>query len=137
MNESLNVMMQDAEIRKAFGHRVKALRKLKNWSQKELGNRIGVSYAQINKYEGGTNVPPLDKMVALASVLETTIDYLATGELNEHPPIPNVRLMERFRELSTFDADDQEAIILLIDAVIVKHRVENAMQVSAPKKKAS
>lgn len=133
MNGLLNAMMQDADIRKAFGLRVKELRKQKGWSQKALGSRIGVSYAQLNKYEGGTNVPPLDKLVALASALETTIDYLATGVLADHPPIPNVRLMERFRELSTFDADDQETIIKVIDAVIVKHRVEHAVQIGNKK----
>lgn len=134
MNWTLKAMMQDAEIRKAFGLRVKELRKQKGWSQKELGNRIGVSYAQLNKYEGGTNVPPLDKLVGLASALETSLDYLATGELTDSPPIPNVRLLEKFRELSSFDADDQETIIKVIDAVIIKHRVEHAVQIGAVKK---
>jgi transcriptional regulator with XRE-family HTH domain len=130
MHQLLHAVMQDTEIRKD-------LRKQKNWTQKELGNRIGLSFTQLNKYEGGTNIPPLDKLIALASALETSIDYLVTGELTEHAPLPNVRLMERFKELTTFDPDDQEMVIKLIDAVIVKHHVEHAMRVGGSTKKAS
>ena len=137
MSQLLHAIMQDTEIRKAFGDRVKQLRKNKGWSQKELGNRIGVSYQQLNKYEGGINTPPMDKLMALAVELETSIDYLVTGELPEQAPLPNVRLMAKFRELATFDPDDQETVIKVIDAVIVKHRVEHAVQVNAPAKKAS
>ncbi len=75
--------------------------------------------------------------MALASALETTIDYLVTGELSEQPPIPNVRLMDRFKELSTFDNDDQETVVKVIDAMIIKHRVEHAMQITPTTKKAS
>jgi hypothetical protein len=36
-------------------------------------------------------------------------------------------LIERLQELESFDSDDQEAIIKLIDAMIVKRRVEGAV----------
>ena len=136
MHQLLQAIMQDTEIRKAFGQRVKELRKQKGWTQKELGNKLGVSFAQLNKYEGGTNIPPIDKLIFLASALETSIDYLVTGELTEQAPIPNVRLMDRFKELVTFDTEDQEMVIKLIDAVIVKHRVEHAVKIGIPSKKA-
>jgi len=35
--------------------------------------------------------------------------------------------MERLRELEQFDNEDQETIIKLVDAMIVKRRVEGAM----------
>ncbi len=127
MNQQLSTIMQDSEIRKAFGQRVKELRKEKDWTQKELAKRVGVSYQQLNKYEGGTNAPPLDKLVALASALETTADYLITGSLMESYPLYNTRLMERFKELEAFSSDDQETVIKLIDAMIVKRRVEGTV----------
>jgi transcriptional regulator with XRE-family HTH domain len=129
MNRVLEQIMQDSSIRKAFGERVKQLRKDKGWTQKELGNKIGVTYAQLNKYEGGTNAPPLDKLHMLASALETTIDFLVTGNLAEHMPIYNTRLIQRFQELEAFTPEDQETVIKLIDAMIVKRRVEGAVQV--------
>ena len=129
MNQVFEQIMQDSSIRKAFGERVKQLRKDKGWTQKQLGNKIGVTYAQLNKYEGGTNAPPLDKLHALASALETTIDYLVTGNLAEHMPIHNTRLIQRFQELESFNTEDQETVIKLIDAMIVKRRVEGAVKV--------
>lgn len=128
MNQVFEQVMQDSSIRKAFGERVKQLRKAKGWTQKELGNKIGVTYAQLNKYEGGTNAPPLDKLQALASALETTIDYLVSGNLAEDMPIHNTRLIQRFQELESFTPEDQETVIKLIDAMIIKHRVEGAVE---------
>jgi len=129
MSRLFEQIMHDSSLRKAFGERVKQLRKEKGWTQKTLGNKIGVTYAQLNKYEGGTNAPPLDKLHALASALETTIDYLVTGNLSENLPIHNTRLIQRFQELEGFDSDDQETVIKLIDAMIVKRRVEGAVKV--------
>jgi transcriptional regulator with XRE-family HTH domain len=132
MNQVIEQIMQDSTIRKEFGLRVKQLRKDKGWTQKELGNLIGVSYTQLNKYEGGTNSPPLDKLITLASALNTTIDYLITGNLAENMPIHNTRLIQRFQELESFESDDQETVIKLIDAMIVKRRVEGAVKVERP-----
>lgn len=127
MNLMCEQIMQDSSIRKAFGERVKQLRKEKGWTQKELGNKIGVTYAQLNKYEGGTNAPPLDKLQALASALETSIDYLVTGDMTEGVPIHNTRLIQRFQELESFNPDDQETVIKLIDAMIAKQRIASAL----------
>ncbi len=129
MNRVLKQIMQDASIRKQFGQRLKQLRKKKDLTQKALGNLIGVTYPQLNKYEGGTNAPPMDKLVKLASALNTSIDFLVTGNLSDNIPIHNTRLIQRFQELEEFNSDDQETVIKLIDAMIVKRRVEGAIQV--------
>ena len=131
MSTMVEHIMQDLSIRKAFGERLKQLRKDKGWTQKQLGNKIGVTYAQLNKYEGGTNAPPLDKLHSLASALGTTIDYLVTGNLSEDIPFHNTRLIQRFRELEGFEPEDQETVIKLIDAMIVKRRVEGAVKVES------
>ncbi len=129
MNKLIEQIMQDSEIRKEFGDRIKQLRKQKGWIQKELANRVGVSYQQLNKYEGGTNTPPMDKLIGLASALEVSLDYLIVGEQTDSIPLHNMRLIQRFQELEHFDNDDQETVIKLIDAMIVKRRVEGAVHV--------
>ncbi|MES2299848.1 MAG: hypothetical protein V4582_22605 [Pseudomonadota bacterium] len=40
----------------------------------------------------------------------------------------NVRLFERFQALALCEPAEREAVIQLIDAVVVKHPVESAMQ---------
>jgi transcriptional regulator with XRE-family HTH domain len=128
MSLELTAMMQDAEIRIAFAARIKELRKQKGWTQKELANKVGSNYQSINKYEGGLHTPPLDKLVLLAEVLGTTIDYLVVGDLARDVPLYNTQLLDRFKALESFCADDQQTVIKVIDAMIVKQRVESAMQ---------
>ena len=121
-------MMEDDDLRRAFAGRLKELRKQKNLTQKALALRIGANYQQLNKYECGLHTPPLDKLVSLAEALETTVDYLVTGDPAQNVPLYNSQLLERFKALEGFNSQDQEVVIKLIDAMIVKQRVESAMQ---------
>ncbi len=121
-------IMQSEEHRKAFGKRLKELRNQRRWTQKEVAAKIGLQLSQFNKYESGMHVPPADKLLQLAELYATTTDYLLTGAVSDAQPINNVRLLERFRALAQCELEEQEAVIRLIDAVVVKHRVESAMQ---------
>jgi transcriptional regulator with XRE-family HTH domain len=60
-----------------IGERIKSLRLLADMSQEELGNRVGVQRAAINKYEKGivTNIPisTIEKMADLFDVSPTYI----------------------------------------------------------------
>ncbi len=129
MDEML--MMERAEILKAFGGRLKELRKQKKWTQKELATKIDVRFSQLNKYESGLHAPPPEKLVELAGVLDTTVDFLLTGNADEAVPLHSPRLLDRFRALEGFEPDDQEAVIKLIDAMILKHRVEGVFGASS------
>ncbi len=59
------------------GERIKMLRKEHNFTQEELGAKIGVQKAAIQKYEKGTvkNIKH-DSLIKLAQVLSTTPEYL-------------------------------------------------------------
>lgn len=127
MFQVLDNVMQDEESRKAFGKRLKELRNKLRWTQKEVAAKIGLQLSQFNKYEGGMHVPPADKLIQLAELFGTTTDYLLTGSVSDAQPLNNVRLLERFRALSQCELEEQETVIRLIDAVIVKHRVEAAL----------
>ena len=127
MIEELVTIMPDNDMRKRFGLRIKELRKQRKWTQKELAAKIDVRFPQLNKYECGLHAPPMEKLIQLAEILDTTVDYLLTGDRSEDRPLHNVRLLERFRALEDFEADDQEAVIRLIDAMIVKNKVEGAI----------
>jgi transcriptional regulator with XRE-family HTH domain len=118
------------EIQKAFGVRLKKLRKQKGWTQKELASKVGVRTAQLNKYESGLHSPPFETLIQIAGVLDTSVDYLLTGDQAEEVPLRSPRLLERFRELEGFDSEDQEMVIRLIDAVIVKRKVQDLQAVS-------
>jgi transcriptional regulator with XRE-family HTH domain len=69
----------------------------------------------------------MEKLIELAEIFDITVDYLLTGDRTEERPLHNLRLLERFRALEDFEAEDQEAVIKLIDAMIVKNKVEGAI----------
>ena len=130
MSQELLSIMEETEIRRAFGRRLKELRKQKGWTQKELAQKLGVRFSQLNKYESGLHTPPVDKLVLLSEVFDTTIDYLLAGGRPEQPPLHNTRLVERLRALEDFRAEEQETVLTLIDAMILKHRVEGTLKMT-------
>lgn len=67
-----------------LGNRIAALRKSRGLSQAELARRLQISASALGMYEQGRREPSLDMVVALASELEVTTDYLLTGIPTEH-----------------------------------------------------
>lgn len=123
--------METTEIKKGFGGRLKELRKQKKWTQKEMASKVSIGFSQFNKYECGLYLPPAEKLILLAELLDTTIDYLLIGNNADVSPLHSMRLLERFRALEKFKTDDREAVIKLIDAMIVKQKVEGALKDTA------
>jgi transcriptional regulator with XRE-family HTH domain len=120
-------IMQDEKLRKAFGARLKGLRKQKNWSQKELAALVDIRFQQLNKYESGLNIPPAGMLIKLADALNVSVDYLLTGNVDEAEPLANSRLFRRFQELEAMAQEDQETVIKVIDAMIAKQRIASAL----------
>jgi len=128
MNNRLLIIMQDTTLRKSFGARVKKLRKQKHWTQKQLAAKVEIRYQLLNTYESGQHIPPASTLINLSDTLDTTIDYLLTGDPVESSPLSSTILFKRFKEIEKFDSDEQNIVITLIDAMIAKHRMEGAMK---------
>lgn len=60
MTDVIDEIMQTEEQRRAFGLRLKELRKQQHKTQKEVATRIGLQLSQYNKYESGMHIPPAD-----------------------------------------------------------------------------
>ena len=58
------------------GERLKELRKEKSLSQADLARILGVTRQSISAYEVGQAEPPTSKLILLAQILGTTVDYL-------------------------------------------------------------
>ncbi len=120
--------MNDTVLRKAFGARVKVLRKQRHWTQKELANRVDIRFQLLNKYESGQHIPPAETLIRLAEALDTTLDYLLTGNPMEDSPLANSMLFKRFQTLESFNLEDKTTVINVIDAIIAKRQVESALK---------
>jgi len=80
------------------GDRIKYLRIEKGMTQEELGEKVGVKNAAINKYETGIVVNlKRDMIVKLASALDTTPAYLMGWEDEEPDDIDLMELREQLR----------------------------------------
>ena len=70
------------------GTRIKELRTLNGLSQEELGRRVGVQRAAINKYEKGsvTNIP-LSTIEKMAMVFDVSPTYIVGWEDSQMNPL--------------------------------------------------
>lgn len=61
------------------GEQIHLLRRVKNMTQSELGQRLGVSAQAVSRWERGENMPDVSLLLDLASALETTTDNILSG----------------------------------------------------------
>lgn len=59
-----------------FGDHLKALRKAKGITQKQLATDISASERGIQQYELGERKPTYDMLIALADYFDVSLDYL-------------------------------------------------------------
>ena len=52
------------------------LRRKQGWSQEQFAERVGVSRQTVSKWETGTSVPELEKLVAISRCFGVTVDQL-------------------------------------------------------------
>ena len=64
---------------KKVGEQIAVLRKAKGLTQSELGERIGVSFQAVSKWERGETLPDVTLLPDLAKILETTVDFILLG----------------------------------------------------------
>lgn len=62
-----------------LGNQIAILRRQKGLTQNDLGERLGVSFQAVSKWERGETAPDVLLLPDLAEVLETTVDYILNG----------------------------------------------------------
>lgn len=70
----------------AVGLRIRARRKALYMAQKQLADRIGVSFQQVQKYERGTNRVSASMLMKAASALSTRASALLGEDAEVGPP---------------------------------------------------
>lgn len=63
----------------SIGTHIAMLRKNAGLTQSELGERLGVSYQAVSKWERGETVPDVGILLDLAKILRTTVDNILSG----------------------------------------------------------
>jgi len=109
-----------------LGDRIKRKRKELGMSQTELANKVGISYAQIGRYETKDTQPPTKTLTTIADVLGVSPDFLIYGSSDEKAKtkLSDPELINQFMAIEEMDADDRNVVKKLIDAFITKKQIQ-------------
>lgn len=92
-----------------FGENLKELRTSHGLTQKELGDKVGLSKAVVSKYENALGYPTFDVLIRIASFFNVTTDYLLGVDGRKTIDVSDLtasqletihRLMAEFRKLN-------------------------------------
>jgi transcriptional regulator with XRE-family HTH domain len=109
-----------------LGKRIIELRKQKGFSQSDLAKQVGISYAQIGRYETKGAQPPAEVLKKISIALDTTIDFLINGNTDEKAAsaLKDAELLRQFRAVEQMDEEDKSTVKKLIDAFITKKKIQ-------------
>lgn len=67
-------------MKMSIGQRIGKLRKDMGYSQEFIAEKLGVSRQAVSKWETDASAPDTYNLIALAELLHTSVEYLATGK---------------------------------------------------------
>lgn len=114
----------------SIGERISDLRKHMNMSQGQLAEAIGVTRQAVSKWENDLAVPDALKMIRLADILDSDIEFLSTGRINfaRRPPVvlTETKVVEKVVEKPVIQIKTEEKIIEVptiqyVDKPVLKH----------------
>ena len=112
-----------------LGEKIKELRLLHDLSQEELGKRVGVQRAAINKYEKGTvtNVP-ISTIEAMAKIFDVSPTYLVGWDnISMYNPLSlEVKILKGVQHFYGREAVELLEVLSKVDAVGVKRLLQYA-----------
>ena len=108
------------------GSRVRARRQVLGMSQEKLGNALGLTFQQVQKYEKGTNRVGASRLQHLARILQVSIGHFfegAPGQLKAKGNAPSSAFVSDF-VTSTEGLTLAEAFTQIKDAKVRHHIVK-------------
>ena len=115
-----------------LGAKLKKLRKEKGITQDKLSEKIGLSSRYIGKTEAGMLKPSMETFRKLANFFQVPVEYLVSESEGSNSlatvPIRNKSLLEAFMEVDQMNDKDQELVLGLIDAVIMRNKMKALLE---------
>lgn len=113
----------------SLSSRILNLRKDSKMSQSDLAKLIGVSYAQVGRYETKGAQPPAEVLKKIADALNTTTDFLMYGSKDEKAKasLNDEELLQQFKEVGKMKEEDKTVIKKVIEAFITQSKLRQLM----------
>ena len=99
----------------SVSERITELRKQNGMTQGQLAEAVEVSRQAVSKWENGQSLPDSLKMIRLAEVLDTDIEYLSTGRRNMGRRPPAV-----IRSVETVEKIVEKPVVQVVEKVVEK-----------------
>ena len=108
----------------SIGERITELRKLQNLSQGQLAQAMDVSRQAVSKWENDQTSPDSLKMIRLAEVLDTDIEYLTTGcrSYGRRPPVV-------LKTVETVEKIVEKPVVQVVEKVVEKPVIKKVFRV--------
>ena len=118
----------DMSQKNKLGQRIVDLRKAKEWSQTDLATQVGVSYAQIGRYETKGAQPPAEVLKNVADALDTNVDFLVNGNTEDkaNASLQDAEVIRYFKEVDILPQDDKKALLRVIAGFIRDAKTKQA-----------
>ena len=82
------------------GNFIRELRKKNNLTQKLFGEKYGVTYQAVSKWERGINIPDIALLQQISKDFDVSIEDILDGEIKEKKEKKKKRLKKRKRDQS-------------------------------------
>ena len=82
-----------------LGEKIIALRKRMNWSQEELAEKLDISRQSVSKWENGSVIPDVEKIIELSRIFDVTLDYLLKPSEIDELSVKTELLEQKQKEL--------------------------------------
>lgn len=108
----------------SFSKKLQRLRKERQWTQDELGKRIGVHGRSIGAYEAGINFPSRKTLSKLADIFNVPLEYFFVEAENNLSgiEIKDKELLQYFLEVDQMNEAAKNAIKAVLEAMIAREK---------------
>lgn len=100
-----------------FGLRVRDARKARRWSQRELGERLGLDASGVSRLEAGGRMVRLGEAVQIADALDVPLESLVV------PAVPTARLTAALADVDELVGKARLAIHKAVGALVAAEEV--------------
>lgn len=97
----------------SIGERISDLRKQKKLSQADLAEALEVSRQAVSKWESDLSSPDTMRLIQLAEVLDTEVEYLATGRRSMGRRLPVV-----IKTVETVEKIVEKPVVEVVERVV-------------------
>ena len=102
-----DIIQPRKELLMILADKIIFLRKQQGWNQEQLAEQLGVSRQAVSKWESGTSIPDLDKIIKMSNVFGVATDYLLKDEIEELPKTATAETATSY--------DDDDSVLITID----------------------